>query len=410
MADESLQQLRDEVRVRLGIDESVSGEQALIAAVSRCMAAQGLVDRDVYCARVLQQKELFDALIEELVVPESWFFRDLKPFAWLAEWATQRRQRAPGVPLRILSAPCAAGQEPYSVVITLLEAGFQSAEFVVEAGDVSARNLQQARAAVYKGYAFRGQREDLRQRYFTSNGEGIYTLADALRPMVAFKRMNLVQPEWDADRPRYDAVFCRNLLIYLTADARQRVVRWLTSSLAADGLLFVGHADDLNGLTKEFAMTGPPGSFCFQKREASPAEKPPTIPANRPAPVRRQSERKRRSTPAAPPVAAAIDAVPRDSSSWSSARRLADSGQLAKAASLCETAIASGLADSEGYVLYATILSALGRDSEAERALRNALYLNPTCSDALLQLALFVERRGDLPEASRLRRRLQRGK
>lgn len=406
-------ELRDEIRIRLGIDESVSGETALIGAVSRCMTVAGITDAAEYNREVLKNRQLFDALIDELVVPESWFFRDEKPFEWLAEWALAWRRKTGGVPLRILSAPCAGGQEPYSVAIVLLEAGMREGDFTVEAGDISERNLAFARAGVYKGYAFRGQRIELRDRYFRKSGDGCYAIDEKIRAMVKFRRLNLLNEVAPPEGKKYHVILCRNVLIYLTADARQRVWSWLDSALEEDGILFYGHADDASVVSERFEAAGKPGAFCLRRRPPGPA---PAAVTPAPAAVRREVARRtggtgvrpRLQTASVAPVVSAEPVSTDQADRLAVARRLADAGRLDEAASICREAVAGGHTEEGIYVLYASILGAQGKAAEAERMLRSALFLNPHNGETLLQLALLVERRGDHTEAGRLRKRLRR--
>ena len=106
-------------------------------------------------------------MIEEVVVPESWFFRDERPFRWLADHVRARWITSPGrPPLHALSLPCAGGQEPYSIAITLRDAGLPAARFRIDAVDVSARLLEVVRRGVYSANSFRSPR-------FAARGEGL---------------------------------------------------------------------------------------------------------------------------------------------------------------------------------------------------------------------------------------------
>ncbi len=142
---------------RIGLDPAVMGPHLILRAARRRMAELGVHELRDYAARVVDSEVEQQALIEEVIVPESWFFRDERPFRWLADHVRAGWIAAPWrPPLRALSLPCAGGQEPYSIAITLRDAGLPARRFGIDAVDVSARMLEIARRGVYSANAFRG--------------------------------------------------------------------------------------------------------------------------------------------------------------------------------------------------------------------------------------------------------------
>jgi chemotaxis protein methyltransferase WspC len=322
---------------RIGLDPSSLGPHLILGAARRRMAELGVNDLRDYAALTVDSEVEQQALIEEVVVPESWFFRDDRPFRWLADqvparWITSPRRP----PLHALSMPCAGGQEPYSIAITLRDAGLPAGRFRIDAVDVSARLLEIARRGIYSANALRspelkglvhppsergeglGARDSIRgegrgargepeespvlssspltpnpsplvepfagrwARYFRRHAEG-YEIDPALRSTVRFLQANVLDPALLADSPPYDVVFCRNLLIYLDTPARARVLATIDRLLADDGVLFIGHADrlDVPGMPSRFAALGEPGCFAYRKA-ARPAD--PDGPGLEPAP------------------------------------------------------------------------------------------------------------------------------
>ena len=121
------------------------------------MRELGLDDLAAYERRLSQSELELQELIEEVVVAESWFFRDERPFQWFRDYVRQRWLNDPSrPPLRVLSLPCAGGEEPYSIAMTLLDLGLPARRFRIDAVDVSARRLAIARRGVYSANAFRG--------------------------------------------------------------------------------------------------------------------------------------------------------------------------------------------------------------------------------------------------------------
>src|SRR5262249_53683940 len=138
--------------------------------------------------------------------------------------------------LRILSVPCASGEEPYSIIMALLDAGLQVEQFDVQGADISPRSLARARAAVYGRNSFRGDDLGFRDRFFKQTRDG-YALEPRVRDAVRFFEGNLLSAQFLTDSQTYDFVFCRNLLIYLDPVNRARVLNKLAGILAPSGVL-----------------------------------------------------------------------------------------------------------------------------------------------------------------------------
>ena len=170
------------------------------------------------------------------------FRSDPQVFGFIHRFATTFATAPGRTPLRILCVPCAAGEEPYSVVMTLLETGLAAHQFRIDAADVSGAALSRAEAATYSANAFRAEDCSFRDRWFHVQGAAA-RLDDTVRQHVHFFQANLLDESFAADSEPYDVVFCRNLLIYLTAEARSRVERVIDRLLAPDGLLVVGAAE-----------------------------------------------------------------------------------------------------------------------------------------------------------------------
>ena len=140
------------------------------------MAAWASARRPTTSGPCSSRADEVQALVEEVVVPESWFFRDDRPFEVLADFARAGWLVDPArPPLSALSLPCAGGEEPYSIAMTLLEAGLPAGRFRVDAVDVSARSLARAIAGVYGPNSFRGAGRRLRPAYFREQN-GAFTL------------------------------------------------------------------------------------------------------------------------------------------------------------------------------------------------------------------------------------------
>ena len=255
---------------RIGLDPAAVGSTLISRAVRIRMNELGLGDVDSYTSLVSGSEIELQALIEEVVVPESWFFRDEAPFRHFqdhvrAGWVAKPARS----PLRVLSIPCAGGEEPYSIVIALMEIGLDARRYLVNAIDVSTRRLEVARRGVFSSNAFRGSDLSFRDRYFRSHPEG-FEIDPSLRAGIRFLQGSILDPGLLSGEPVFDVLFCRNLLIYLDEPSRVRVMTVLDRLLAAEGLLIIGHADRLNlsAIDPGFTQAGDRRAFTYRKTTA----------------------------------------------------------------------------------------------------------------------------------------------
>ncbi|MEI7866021.1 MAG: CheR family methyltransferase, partial [Chthoniobacterales bacterium] len=234
-----LTQAEDLLRQWIGLDPSTLGHAAISRAVLARMTKLGVDNAEMYLADVTVNDAERNNLIEEVVVPESWFFRDPQVYSFLKTFASERAAIPGRSPVRILSAPCAAGQEPYSIAMCLLDAGMSPDDMAIDAIEISHVCLGKAGAAEYSANAFRTADLSFRDRWFTRH-DGAFALQGAVRRCVRFNWANvldeaLVTDSFASGRAPYDIIFCRNLLIYLTPAARGRVEQAINSMLQPDG-------------------------------------------------------------------------------------------------------------------------------------------------------------------------------
>jgi chemotaxis protein methyltransferase WspC len=324
-------------------------------------------------------------------VPETWFFRGGPIFARLAQQARAAGMRSPGRVFRVLSAPCSTGEEPYSMALALFDAGVPPASWAIDAIDLSRRALERARRGVYGEPSFREPGLD-RARHFRP-APGGWEIDPAVRAAVRFRRGNLLDPGLLAGEGPYDVIFCRNLLIYLTPEARGRVLVTLDRLLRPAGLLCTGPAEALAVLGPRFRPAGPAGSFLFRRASLVPDRGPALGAAMAVGP--REPARPN------PPAAPAPDGLAR-------ARRQADAGDLEAALASCRAHLDTAGPSADLYSLLGVIRQARREEAEAADCFRKALYLDPCHGEALTHLMLLCRQRGQEAEADLLRRRLRR--
>ncbi len=387
----------------VGLEIASIGSPALAAAVGERTKARKLTVDDYALQLELDRAELA-ALVDTIVVPESWFFRDRVPFQQLAARATAQVRK--GGRVRILSAPCATGEEPYSIAISLVEAGIDTGLVTIDAIDVSPPLLVSARAGIYRQSSFRGVDERLRTAYFEPLPEGrSWQLAESIRAMVNFHPVNLLGHDVLTGEAPYDVILCRNLLIYLTADARAKVLDRFVRLLADGGILIVGHAEALEVIDRRFVNTGEPSAFTYTLRGEVPST-PTRGPVRKPTPL--PMPRIGGVRPPAPTPVAATPVLRRDL--LAEASTLANQGQLVDAAALVEQHLAKIGADAHAWALLGTIRQAGGDLARAEECFSRALYCDPAMYTVLVQLALLLEKRGEIRSAQQLRARAERAR
>ena len=356
----------------------------------------------------------FRNLIETVVVPETSFFRDREAFAALVrlvigEWLPAH----PSGILRLLSVPCSTGEEPYSMIMALLDGGFSLGQFQVDAVDISARALAQAKRGVYGMNSFRGENLSFRERYFRSTGNG-YVLVEWLSGKVNFRQGNLLSPGFRIGEELYDVIFCRNLLIYFDRSTQELAMRTLGNLLAPSGFLFVGPAEAFLASCSGFASVNQAMSFAFRRTEtkrvesAKEAFRRPTKPLKRPASPRAPLAVKADRLPTFDPPASVPAASVPPPTDLAIARRLADAGRLREAAEGCERHLQQHGPSSEAYYLLGLLRGAAGNTQGAAECYRRVLYLQPEHLEALTHLALLTETHGDTAAAERFRERARR--
>ncbi len=250
----------------IGLDAQAIGMDAVADAVKRRMAAiNAASDRD-YLQMLSSARDELHALLEMIVVPETWFFRDREPFLLLARHAAARLVRPSSLaPLRILSLPCSSGEEPYSIAMSLMSAGFRPGHYEIDAVDISESLLNKARFGAYGPNSFRGGIPENCDCYFSNEGS-----ARVVRPEprlgIRFIRGNAMEMDGLGLAMTYDMIFCRNLLIYQTEEARRRIVAALHRRMKPDALLFVGHAEMIRLLSERHEPVRPGGAFAYRMR------------------------------------------------------------------------------------------------------------------------------------------------
>ena len=437
------------LRQKIGLDPNVIGSSMIARAIQQRLLACELPHIDAYLRQLQTSPQELEALIENLVVPETWFFRDRASYSYLSHYVkSQWLPTHPDSVLRVLSVPCSTGEEPLSIAIALLETGLSSKYFNIDAVDISQRALHIAQQGIYGRNSFRGETFNLQQRYFTPVGNK-YKVHPFVSSTINFIRGNLLHPFFLLEKTPYDVIFCRNLFIYFDNLAREQAIQALDRLLIKKGVLFVGHSETSAIPPLKFVSVRHPLAFAFRKVAVTEEERQTKKLSTRTHQRREQrkklgardstqrgillerdrqgeqvhkdSESPKKNLPIPNSVRAAEPSPFRIPNSQfpvnskdnletllATARILADRGQLKEAATLCETYLSQNYISAEAYVLLGQVRQAQGQEEQALQCFQKATYLNPNHYEALIHLALLKEYTGDLKGAAMIRHRIQR--
>lgn len=418
----------------IGLDPASIGKGGLARAVSAAMARAGATDPGAYLQLLSTSPEALRDLVRETLVPETWFFRDREPFRCLGERlrALARRGTAP----RILSAPCATGEEAYSIAITCLEAGLPPGGFQLTAVDVSDETLAVAARGQYGRNSFREDIPGVSRHFILQDGDerpAVWTVRPEIAATVDFVQANIVSEGFLRHEKPFDIIFSRNFLIYLNMEARKRLMANIGRLLAPEGLLFVGHSEILCFMSEGYQAVPHPRSFACCRESArmktmaaslrpAPAAPAPTAALYAPAAQGAQGAQgaaRGKNVPGnAPPrsladvskapAVARTPGRPGGEDLLDMAGRLADRGELAEAAALCRRHLEIDRPSAEAYYLLGLVEAAEHRVQEARTLFQKALYLEPAHAACLRHLALIHEQIGDAARADLYRQRLRR--
>ena len=243
----------DHCGIRLGV-----AKQALVSSrLTRQIEELGLNTFSNYLDAVVADRSgnLLAAMTDLLTTNFTSFFRETAHFVFLADVLDRLGKRKEEI--RIWSAACSSGEEPYSIAMAAAEREI-SAKVAIEASDISTRVLEKARQGVYAINAVANLEPQMRRKYFlkgSGQSEGLCRVMPEIRSEVAFEQVNLTQPF--KRRHKYDMIWCRNVMIYFDKATQERVVERLSQWLKPAGFLLIGHSEALSGMNHTLQYVQP---------------------------------------------------------------------------------------------------------------------------------------------------------
>jgi chemotaxis protein methyltransferase CheR len=209
----------------------------------------------------------FDQIFDLVTTNETYFFREPAQLqAFVEEIVPDVLSRKALKKIRIWSAGCSSGEEPYSIAILLEEAGwYEHAAFEIFASDINQQVLQKARKGHYRESAFRATDPRLREKYFTRETDNSWRVNDEVRNRISFGRLNLYDEARVSLLGHLDVVFCRNVIIYFDDASKKVVVNNFYNRLTDGGYLLLGHSESLISLSAQLKLRHLKNDMVYQK-------------------------------------------------------------------------------------------------------------------------------------------------
>lgn len=392
---------------KIGMDPKSIGYETIENSINRRIRVCGLDRSNDYLAMLYSSSEEVDALIDEVTVGETWFFRESSAFQALGRFFKQSRDKNY---LSIASMPCSSGEEVYSIAVQAMGSGLGKERFHVDGFDINRDALAKAKAAVYGKDSFRGQSYGFVDKYFHRMDEE-YAVAPEVKANTCFYYENLLAPGFKSGN-RYDIIFCRNFMIYLDRGDRARLLECVVKMLNPGGMFVVAQCEAAYVKGAGFVNYFDEISVSFARDKQVKAASP-----HRPKVVQKKvlppiAQPKRLVNSSATTIAVSrketVDDIKKDSQLYEEIESLIARGDLDNAEKVCSEAMATHTYD-PGYLFLFGLVKQLKKcDEEAVSLFRKVLYLNPSHQDALLHCSISYQNLSNREKADGMIRRLKR--
>jgi len=260
LSDDDFQAIARKVRDRTGIVLGASKRDLVYGRLGRRLRTLGCAGFDAYLALLdgPDSDAEHAAMINAITTNLTGFFREPHHFATLANETIRElvKSRGHGHRLRIWSAGCSSGEEPYSIAMTVLRAlpAAEKWDALILATDIDTNMVTTGRAGLYAAEKVASVPPEMQRRFVTSVDEDTVEMAPELKRIVRFKPLNLLEP-WPM-RGKFDAIFCRNVVIYFDKDTQRALFDRYADLLKPEGWLFIGHSESLFRVSDRFRHLG----------------------------------------------------------------------------------------------------------------------------------------------------------
>lgn len=414
LSDPQYSRLKEFVLHHTGLAYYAGKDEDFATRIARRLSATQTASCAAYL-RMLERtgagQDEFHALVGELTIGETYFFRQHEHFDFLRSTILPALLRGKiGKKLRIWSAGCATGAEPYSLAILLYRefaAEIQDWDVSILGTDINPEFLAQARKGNFSEWALRDVTLELRNRCFHKEGKR-WILAEQFRNKVTFRYHNLAGdgPPPSVDYEPFDLILCRNVMIYFSAERNQAVAAHLFAHLAVGGWLLVGHAEHGGETFAQFELVRGPGVTAYRKSSDSGEHLVNTAPVWLPLPDEDSVSTSALPHYDAPPVQLRVDDdAPAPSApavaecGLDDARVLADRGDWKAAGNVCRKRLEADPLDARAHFLLGLILVHTGATEAAIAELRRAIYVDRQFVLAFYHLGTLLQSAGSLDDA-----------
>jgi len=416
MSTEAIKLLLEE---KIGLNPVSVGESSIQRAINHRLTQLEIADTAQYHSLLLEDSKELRALIEETIVPETWFFRNKMPFEAFSKIFSQHilPNKNKKKKIRILSIPCSTGEEPYSLAIVLHELGMNPKDVEIIAADISQQSIEKAKRAIYIENALRDTDADRVNKYF-DKCDSEYQIIEPIQKFVKFKHNNIFIGSLSPYPGYFDVIFCRNLLIYFDSKKQQVVLEKLHRSLKANGALFVGHAEALMVEDENFSRLDDVRAFSFLKKVRKKnilgknTNKSTASTSSRLTVVKDQLSKanRERENLLQNRISAALkkDRYKDSAVSFGPVEKLIAQEKNQEALGMCEKYLERDKDSAQGYYLLAVLKSKSGEIKKAQSLLKKAIYLDQNHKAALILSLEFAKQDGDVEATTSYQRRIDR--
>jgi len=255
LVDSTFKEIRDYIYEKSGIYIADNKKYLVENRLSRILREKRLNSFEEYLdlLRFRPDTAELNRLFDAITTNETYFFREAEQFHVLSDEILPKllAQKKGSKNVRIWSAACSTGEEPYTISMLMMEKMLNAKQFEIYASDISEGVLNSAKRAVYNSYSVRNIPEPYLKKYF-SNSDQSYALKPSVKNTVRFMCVNLVDDKKLRALRGMDVIFCRNVLIYFDSRAKQKAVSNIYNSLNPGGYLFIGSSESLHNVTRAF--------------------------------------------------------------------------------------------------------------------------------------------------------------
>lgn len=385
MSEDVLKRIYRLLEIQIGHNPTTLHRDIGVRALKERMSATRCEDPSNYYEFLITHPDELQQFIELIVVPETWFFRDLPSLEFtvnycIEKWISQK------FPVRILCAPCSTGEEAYSLAMLFHEKNIPSTAFKIDAVDISKNALLDASLAIYGKNSFRTKDLEFRNTYFMEVDDG-YLLHPNMRKSVDLIHANLCNPEFYENRLPYHVILCRNLLIYLQPQAQKALLHLFRKVMHKHSVLILSPSES-EVARKEGFVPIDQRRYCAFLRPGSPKN----------GNFHEEGERSKEELKL-PAQEASV--VRRDRKVLlQEAQKMADHGEFSHSLDKCYEILEEIGPDIEVFFLIGVIQQATGNDAEAGEYFKKTIEFDPHHAKALVYLSLLADTKGDREAAA----------